>query len=293
MRYIDNNMIEDEALRLNWNQTKKDHYDKLQKLSASDRKEYITAHPDWNEFQSVMLKLSYNKCWYSEAPIGNNDFEIDHFRPKNKARQKIDYTKTKSKSCTHKENGYWWLAYSWENYRLSGALANKRRRDRLGDCDDVKGKGDYFPLDLGNGRIAEDEENTSCEVAILLDPINPLDVCLLTFDNGKPMPASTDQYEIDRVKQSIFYYHLDLDQLNTARKIVWDNCVDHIKDAKNAIDNSVTKHEKYEMMKKCFKELRKLVNPEKADYTSTAKACLMVYSEISGHNWLKELIRTI
>ena len=27
------------------------------------------------------------KCWYSEAPIGNGIFEIDHFRPKNRARQ--------------------------------------------------------------------------------------------------------------------------------------------------------------------------------------------------------------
>jgi hypothetical protein len=262
-------------------------------LSNGARKKYINKHPDWNCFQSSMLKLSFNKCWYSEAPIGNGDLEVDHFRPKNKSKTKLDFSDSNSKSIILKENGYWWKAYDWDNYRLAGALANKRRRDRLKDCEEVKGKGDYFPLDLENGRVANDFENTDCEEPILLDPANPTDVCLLTFDNGIPIPATEDKYEIDRVNQSVYYYHLDLDQLNTERKIVWDDCVEHIKDAKNAIDNSQRLADKKQMICKCFKELRKLVNPEKRHYTSTAKACLMVYSEIDGYRWLKNLVRTL
>jgi hypothetical protein len=292
MRYIDNSKLEQTAIDINWNAVRQGHIDNMANLSIAERKVYITGHPDWNQFQPSMLSLSHNKCWYSEAPIGNGDFEVDHFRPKNKSKQKVDYTDVKSKSVVHKENGYWWKAYDWDNYRLAGALANKLRRDRLGDCEDVKGKGDYFPLDMVFGRVANDEELLGCEEPILLDPTNPVDVTLLTFDKGIPIPATIDDDEIERVKQSIFYYHLDLDQLNTARKIVWDDCVDQIKDAKESIDNS-SHAEKRAMMKKCFKELRKLVDSERKSYTSTAKACLMVYSELDGYSWLKNLVRTL
>ena len=292
MRYIDNSKLEQAAIDIGWNAIRQNHLNNMANLSIADKKVYITGHPDWNLFQADMLTLSHNKCWYSEAPIGNGDFEVDHFRPKNKARQKIDYNNTKSKSVVHKENGYWWKAYDWDNYRLAGALANKLRRDRLGDCEDVKGKGDYFPLDLALGRVANDEENLNCEEPILLDPTNPVDVSLLTFDKGIPIPATTENDEIDRVKQSIFYYHLDLDQLNTARKIVWDDCVSQIKDAKRNIDNSLPAVKKA-MVRKCFEELIKLVDSERKSYTSTAKACLMVYSELDGYSWLKNLVRTL
>lgn len=292
MRYIDNSKLEQVAMDIGWNATRQNHLNNIANLSIADRKTYITDHPDWNQFQPSMLGLSHNKCWYSEAPIGNGDLEVDHFRPKNKAKQKIDYSNAKSKSVVHKENGYWWKAYDWDNYRLAGALANKLRRDRLGDCEDVKGKGDYFPLDLVIGRVANDEENLTCEESILLDPTNPVDVSLLTFDKGIPIPATTDDDEIDRVKQSIFYYHLDLDQLNTARKIVWDDCVAQIKDAKKNIDNSLIAVKKA-MVRKCFEELIKLVDSERKSYTSTAKACLMVYSELDGYSWLKNLVRTL
>ena len=293
MRYIDISKLESTAIELDWDTLKKGHIAAMQSKSVKARKKYINDNPIWNKFQPAMLALSHNKCWYSEAPIGNNDFEIDHFRPKNRSKQKIDYINPQSKSIVNKANGYWWKAFDWDNFRLAGALANKLRRDRLGDCEDVKGKGDYFPLDLTLGRVAKDNEDLGCEEVILLDPTNPSDVCLLTFDKGIPVPATTDIEEIDRVKQSIYYYHLDLDQLNTARKIVWDDCVDNIKDAKNSIDNSKTLSEKKKMVAKCYKELRKIVDSERKSYTSTAKACLMVYSEINGYSWLKNLVRTL
>ncbi len=123
--------------------------------------------------------------------------------------------------------------------------------------------------------------------------MNPVDVCLLTFDKGIPVPATNDPEEIDRVQQSIFYYHLDLDQLNRDRKIVWDECIEHIQDAKEAIDNSVKREAKKGLMDKCFRELRKMVDSERKAYTSTAKACIMVYSELTGYDWLKLLVRTL
>lgn len=292
MRYIDKIKFKNAVEDIGWNAITQTHLDALAGLSIADKKDYIKKNRIWNQLQEIMCNLSYNKCWYADSPIGNGDFEIDHFRPKNRSKEKIDYTISPSKNITHKPNGYWWLAYEWSNYRLSGGLANKLRRDRLGDCNDVKGKGDYFPLDLVNGRVANDEESCSCEVPILLDPLEPDDVCLLTFDKGAPIPATTDQADIERVKQSIFYYHLDLEQLNRDRRIVWEDCVEQIDGAKQVIDNSSIIEKKI-TMKKCFRELRKLVDSERKAYTSTAKACLMLYSELEGYSWLKNLVRTI
>lgn len=294
MRYIDTSTLDEVAESLGWDAIKKKHMAAIVGKSVAERKEYIKTNTDWNLFQKHMLALSHNKCWYSEAPIGNGDLEVDHFRPKSKSKQKVDYLNPRSLSVVHKENGYWWKAYDHDNYRLAGALANKLRRDRLVDCEDVKGKGDYFPLDTTSGRVADDNGDLSCEIPILLDPTNPFDVGLLTFDKGIPIPATTDTDEIDRVKQSIFYYHLDLDQLNTARKIVWDDCVEQIKDAKKNIDGAKTNPALVrEMVKKCFKELRKMVDSERKSYTSTAKSCIMVYSELDGYSWLKNLVRTL
>lgn len=293
MRHINLNKFREKVEAFGWETIKQTQIVAMTGMTVVEKKEYIRTHPVWNELQPIMLELSNNKCWYSDSPIGNSDFEVDHFRPKSESKEKIDYNNPKSKSTILKENGYWWLAYNWDNFRLAGAYANKLRRDRLQDNADVKGKGAYFPLDLINGRVANDEEDCSCEVPILLDPLEPDDVCLLTFDKGIAIPATTDGDEIDRVKKTIFYYHLDLDQLEKDRKITWDDCVEQIEDAKKAIDSTLNFGEKKSMMKKCFKELRKLVDPEKRSFTSTAKACLMVYSELSGYEWLKNLLRTI
>ncbi|SFW80305.1 HNH endonuclease family protein [Chitinophaga sancti] len=286
MRYIDITKLREKAIEINWDSIRGAHLLAMQGMSEKDRKEYINNHPDWNQFQAAMLSLSHNKCWYSESQIGNSDFEVDHFRPKNHAKN--------HDKAIIKENGYWWKAYDWDNYRLTGALANKRRRDRLKENAEVKGKGTYFPLDLINGAIAEDESPIGCEVPLLLDPTNEYDVTLLSFDEkGEPIPASQDQYEVNRVTLSILYYHLDLDQLNIERKIAWDDCVVEINDAKKAIDESPNIAAKSLMMAKCFKGLRRLVKENDRPYTCVRKACLFVYSELDGYNWLKDFIRTL
>lgn len=286
MKHVDINKLEQTALDIGWNAIRQAHMDALQNLSDDERKAYITNHTDWNLFQPAMLALSHNKCWYSEAPIGNSDFEVDHFRPKNRAKN--------HDGNDIKINGYWWKAYDWDNYRLTGALANKRRRDRLGKNAEVQGKGIYFPLDLTAGTIAADGAPVNCEVPMLLDPTDDYDVTLLSFDEGgEPIPSTEDVYEIERVKLSILYYHLDLEQLNKERKIAWDDSVVEIKDAKQAIDNSPNEAAKRLLMKKCFKKLKSYVTNHDRPYTSVVRACILVYSELDGYGWLKNLVRTL
>jgi hypothetical protein len=295
MRYIDRNIFQQSVNGYGWEAIKQTQLLAMNGMSIVEKKEYIRNHPEWNQLQPIMLSLSNNKCWYSEAPIGNGDFEVDHFRPKSRSKQKVDYTNPKSASITHKPNGYWWLAYEWHNYRLSGALANKRRRDRLGDGIEVHGKGDYFPLDCNDvGRVANDEETTNCEIPILLDPINQEDVSLLTFDsNGEIISAGTDDYEHNRVLQTIFYYHLDLEQLNKERLAAWKDCEREILEIKEQIDTAPDERVRRIVVTSCLKRLLDYVKNPDRSYTSAMKACVKVHAELDGFIWLKRFRDTV
>ncbi len=295
MRYIDRNRFKEAVEAFGWEAIKQAQLNAMHGMTISQKKEYIRNHPEWNKLQPIMLGLSNNKCWYSEGPIGPSDFEIDHFRPKNSAKQKIDYKDPKSKSRVLKLNGYWWLAYEWSNYRLSGGLANKRRRDRLGNCEEVHGKGDYFPLDCSDiGRIANDEENTNCEVPILLDPLCQEDVSLLTFDsNGEVISAGFNDYEHDRVLQSIFYYHLDLEQLNKERFMAWNDCERELLEIKELIDSAPDERARRMVVASCFRRLTDYVKNPDRPYTSAVKACIRIHSKLEGFNWLERFVTAI
>ena len=294
MRFIDINKLQETSDNIGWAAKRQAHLDAMRSMTPKQRKAYINNNPDWNEFQPAMMALSNNKCWYSEGPIGNNDFNVDHFRPKNRAVYSTDLKNPKSKLVVTKANGYWWKAYDWDNFRLTGNLSNIRRSDRLNPKNGVKGKGNYFPLDLTNGgRIANDEENVSCEIPILLDPTQQGEVGLLTFDgNGEVMSAGENAYEDLRVMHSIFYYHLDLEQLNRERKIAWDDCEKEIKNGKKTIDEAPNEAAKRLMLNHCFSRLKEYIGNPDRSYLAVSKACIMVHSELNGYNWLKRFVRS-
>lgn len=64
-----------------------------------------------------LLSQFNNKCWYTEAPTDVASFHVDHFRPKGEVKN-LDKSK---------EAGYWWLAFNWKNYILSGQLINTKK----------------------------------------------------------------------------------------------------------------------------------------------------------------------
>jgi len=254
----------------------------MEGMNDDERKEFIRNNPDWNTLQEIMFNLSESKCWYSEAPPGAGDYEIDHFRPKNRSKQ-FD-------GKILKPHGYWWLAYNWKNYRLAGGLINKRRKDRLGDNEEVKGKGDYFPLDVAHGSIVANRgDNLNHELPILLDPTNIYDTCLVSFDkNGEPIIQSeisaTDKF---RAEKSIFFYHLDLEQLSLYRSQVWKKCEDELSDVNEAIVDAANEFEKKAVLRKACKTLMEITN-KKAPFSKVAWACIDANLE-KYPNWLKHL----
>lgn len=271
---------------ISWEDIRKKHLENIKGLSTEKKKKYITNNPDWNILQKFMIEEFGYKCWYSEAPIGNSEFEIDHFRPKNRARQDIKGVKP------NKKNGYWWLAYDLENLRLSGTMSNKRRRDRLKENSRVEGKGDLFPLDLENGKIADDECSTFCEKPLLLDPIIPSDIGLLTYDEGgsiQPNPLIKNDFDRKRAEISIKLFHLDSDQLETPRQQIWMACSEVIESAYLYFTESNSDEDKKLAMTNCAKILFERTNL-KSEFSSVAKICINTYRKQEGYCDILEIL---
>lgn len=261
----------------------------MEAMSVADRKAFIRDNVNWNMLQEIMYNLSGGKCWYSEAPPGAGDYEIDHFRPKNRSKQ--------HDGTVLKPNGYWWLAYNWRNYRLAGGLVNKRRKDRLGADEEVKGKGDYFPLDIDGGSIVCEPPNVNLnhELPILLDPTNVYDTSLISFDkNGEPIvPAGLSDDDKFRVEKSIFFYHLDLEQLIQYRAIVWNQCEKELIDINENVVSAPNPHTKRAILKKACERLLELTN-KNAPFSSVALACIDTFIEKQQFkNWLPNLRRAL
>ena len=71
----------------------------------------------WGKIKKDLKKISYGKCWFSEAREVYSHYHIEHFRPKKRV---VNFDKTK-------ELGYWWLAFNYLNYRLCGGVGNSKK----------------------------------------------------------------------------------------------------------------------------------------------------------------------
>lgn len=139
------------------------------------------------------------KCWYCESRYRVRMLEVDHFRPKASVRGDNDFKS---------DDGYWWLAFEYTNFRLSCQTCNRLEK---GDDGLTRGKGTWFPLADENKRAYNGSEIIN-ESPLLLDPTVAEDVQLLVFlADGSVQPASPDEDSVEykRVKRSIDIYHLD------------------------------------------------------------------------------------
>lgn len=203
---------------------------------------------------------------------------IDHYRPKNSSKQREKPTKYNLK------NGYWWLAYDWKNYRLSGVLSNIRRRDRLKSNDEVKGKGDYFPL-IDSKKCAKENGSYLGEQPVLLDPFTSSDPGLLNFDeDGTIIIKNSNDIDEFRIKKSVEYYALDIEILNIQRQGIWNDCKNYIEEANNYWkDDSVEYQVKQTHKNICFNYLRKK-SKIKEPFSSVVINCITLHMRLSDYS---------
>ena len=179
-------------------------------INANANRNASWAHPDVLE---ALDAVAGNKCWYSEVQLDGADPNVDHFRPKGRVREVDADLQNTGNAC----DGYWWLAFEFSNYRLAAMHANQRRTD-----DDTEGgKSDYFPI-RGNRAPERTPWGEIMEDILALDPCSTTDVRLLWFDpDGKPCASNWKRKpnagEAERVKATIWLYHLDKQEIQTSR----------------------------------------------------------------------------
>jgi hypothetical protein len=177
---------------------------------------------------------------------------------------------------------------------LAGTLVNKRRKDKLDPSKEVWGKGDYFPLDLGNCTPLAVDGDLEDEVVILLDPTVFYDTTLLSFDeNGEPIATyAPDTFEYFRAIISIDLFGLKQSQLNRRRKEVWDSCERAILEAQKKFKTTQNPQLRQSKLAGSYEILRKAAMPA-SPYSSVARGCIKVYSKKPDFEWLVNVLESL
>jgi hypothetical protein len=223
----------------------------------------------WGELRQWLLDLSHQKCWFSEAKNGFTHWDVEHYRPKKSAKD-LDGTE---------HDGYWWLAFAWQNFRICGNAGNRM-------------KGTFFPLRSGCTRCVP-HGDLRYEDPMLLDPADEDDPNLITFNVlGKAEAAAhvKDPWELQRVTYSIERCNLFFGPIEDKRKIVWAECWQR---AQDYLDELGKYHaDKSNMIARkgvrdASAAIRKMMEPDQ-EFSAVARACL----ESTGDDRLKSLLRT-
>lgn len=244
----------------------------LDRLAAADdddaRASIIDREADlYRELRSWLLDKSHGKCWFSEAKELFSHFEVEHFRPKKKAREADGPT------CP----GYWWLAFDWHNFRICGNVGNRK-------------KGTYFPLKGGCRRATAANRCLDDELPSLLDPSDSADPGLIDFDEEgriRPSAAAATDWDKERVRVSVERYRLDFEPLEQDRRRIWTECRMKIDDCTEALTNAQQNDSEASRTKAkgIMTELRKLC-AENAPLSRVARSCLLA----SGLPWATQLV---
>ena len=224
--------------------------------NSEDRKAMIDAHSSvWSDLKQWLLSLSDGKCWFSEAEDIFSYLHVEHYRPKKTAKDE-DGTQ---------HDGYWWLTFDWQNFRICGSVGNTS-------------KGTFFPLRPGCARIQNVSGDLRLEDPKLLDPTDDSDPNLLSFDQeGKAKVApGVIGWNKERVDYSIKRLKLDFPPLEEKRKVIWSECFNRIK----KYEEELSKWEDTgspiarQMSKEHAKAIRKMIQPGQ-ELSSVARACIL------------------
>lgn len=262
MRYIDLNRIDtSDPEVIAWLKKANEKLAILSSIKSHEKRaEFFSKNNLWSKFKSILIRYFGEKCWYSECSLEGSFADVDHFRPKNRS---IDLS-----GDVILDDGYWWLAYDYRNYRLSCEKCNRR----FGSG----GKSEFFPLRPGT-RPAHNGTSGNEEI-LLIDPCNASDVSLIGFnEEGKVIPLTNDPWLQQRVTYSIELYNLDV--FNNSRKRVMLRC-------KNALLFFDLVYYSDASMTEALESLRDLTS-EYSAYSTVAKQYISL--KIEGKPYAEEL----
>lgn len=207
-----------------------------------------------NRIRDWLLKQFNNKCWYTEASESVSPIHVDHYRPKGRV-----------KDLDGKESaGYWWLAFDWSNYRISGHLINSK-------------KSVSFPIVEGARAREFDVVTLKLEAPLLIDPLKE-EARLISYEKTdedicEALPsADISNAEKFRAEKTIELLGLNrLSKLNRKRAEFWDTCLMAIADYKGRSEDPQAI--RLVNQASAIKELKKKVAYE-VEFSSISEACI-------------------
>ncbi len=123
----------------------------------------------WGQFKDQMSKVQHRKCGFCEAKVVGTSFgDVEHFCPKSEiealsddettwGRERPNLATVEGRATqTLSAKGYWYLAYSWNNYLLACTICNQQWKMAI------------FPVQESPRGLPPDE--TKAETPLLLNP---------------------------------------------------------------------------------------------------------------------------
>jgi hypothetical protein len=209
---------------------------------------------------SWLSSLSHDKCWYTDTKFGGDYQELEHFRPKKSTKDKLG-------NAIPNHEGYYWLAFDLDNYRLCKRRPNAK-------------KGTFFPIIDERFRAIDPNHDWRDELPLFLDPKDEEDYLFLSFDdNGRPVPSiEIEAQDVERVNFTIEKYFLDEEVLNRRRRETWLTCrqlynkyMNTMKKVKSTPNDQVRLRAE---AKKDLELLKSLLDP-KQEFCAVAKQSLL------------------
>jgi len=206
-----------------------------------------------DRIRNWLLGQFNNKCWYSEAQDSVSSIHVDHYRPKGRVKQDLGSTT---------DEGYWWLAFDWKNYRICGQLLNVK-------------KGDLFPTIEGARCTADDLVSLQLEAPALIDPLTD-QTRLISYEKDEDaciavVAGGLGKSDITRAEKTIEIMGMNLrPRLNEKRNEFWDKCMMKIDEYQNASGAEALRLVAQSSARAALKEMIQY----NAEFSSVSEACI-------------------
>jgi hypothetical protein len=223
--------------------------------NEADRAQIIEANEKlWRDdrIRNWLLQQFANKCWYTEACDSVSSIHVDHYRPKGRAKD----------LAGNEYEGYWWLAFKWNNYRICGQLINVKKLD-------------IFPIIEGARANPDDPISLQLEAPLLIDPLTD-QTRLISYERDDDaciaVPAAgINEVDEHRAEKTIEVLGLNLrSRLNQKRADYWDRCRMAIADYRGAEGPQALR---IVVQASALKRLKEMVD-YKAEFSSVSEACI-------------------
>ena len=139
---------------------------KIEKLVNSGKAKSTAFTPLWRDDQvkEFLHESQHGKCCYCERKRDEKrESDVEHFRPKAEVHE------------VHKHDGYWWLAYEWENLPIACKTCNQGY------------KKSQFPLEDESKRAYTKKDNVHNERPLLINPLEEDPSQFIYYDLNDPL----------------------------------------------------------------------------------------------------------